>query len=37
MDKFLEKYNCPRLEGIKILNMPIASKLVELAIKNIPT
>ena len=39
MDKFLEKYNLPRLNQEKIENMnsPITSNEIETVIKNLPT
>ena len=39
MDKFLEKYNFPKLnqEGIENLNRPITSKEIETVIRNLPT
>ena len=39
MDKFLEKYNFPKLnqEEIKNLNRPITSTEIEAVIKNLPT
>jgi len=39
MDKFLEKYNFPKLnqEQIENLNRPITSMEVETVIKNLPT
>ena len=39
MDKFLEKYNFPKLvqEEIENLNRPITSTKIETAIRNIPT
>ena len=38
-DKFLEKYNLPKLsqEEIEILNRPITSMEIETVIKNLPT
>ena len=38
MDKFLEKFNLPRLnqEEIEIMNNPIKSTEIEAVIKNIP-
>ena len=38
MDRFLEKFNLPRLnpEEIEIMNNPIASTEVEVVIKNLP-
>ena len=38
MDKFLEKYNLPKLnqEEIENLNRPITSKEIETVIRNIP-
>ena len=38
MDKFLEKYNFPKLnqEEIENLNRPIASKEIETVIRNLP-
>ena len=39
MDKFLEKYNIPKLnqEEIENLNRPITSMEIETVIKNLPT
>ena len=39
MDKFLERYNLPRLnqEEIENINRPITSNEVETVIKNLPT
>ena len=39
MDKFLEKYNCPKLnqEEIENLNRPITSMEIKTVIKNLPT
>ena len=39
MDKFLERYNLPRLnqEEIEDMNKPIASNEIETVIKNLPT
>ena len=39
MDKFLEKYNFPKLnqEEIENLNKPITSTEIETVIKNLPT
>ena len=39
MDKFLEKYNFPKLdqEEIENLNRPITSKEIETIIRNLPT
>ena len=39
MNKFLERYNLPRLnqEGIENINRPITSNEIETMIKNIPT
>ena len=38
MDKFLEKYNFPKLnqEEIEDLNKPITSKEIETVIRNLP-
>ena len=38
MDRFLEKFNLPRLnqEEIEIVNSPIISTEIEAVIKNIP-
>ena len=38
MDKFLEKYNLPRLnqEEIENMNRPITSNEIETVIKNLP-
>ena len=38
MDKFLEKYNFPKLnqEGIENLNRPITSTEIETVIRNLP-
>ena len=39
MEKFLEKYNLPKLnqEELEYLNRPIASMEIETVIKNLPT
>ena len=39
MDKFLERYNLPRLnqEEIENMNWPITSNEIETVIKNLPT
>ena len=39
MDKFLERYNLPRLkqEEIENMNRPITSTEIEIVIKNLPT
>ena len=39
MDKFLEKYNFPKLnqEEIENLNRPITSREIETVIRNLPT
>ena len=39
MEKFLEKYNLPKLnqEELENLNRPIASMEIETVIKNLPT
>ena len=39
MDKFLEKYNFPKLnqKEIEDLNRPITSKEIETVIRNLPT
>ena len=39
MDKFLERYNLPRLnqEEIGNINRPITSNEIETVIKNLPT
>ena len=39
MDKFLERYNLPKLnqEEIENLNRPITSMEIETVIKNLPT
>ena len=39
MDRFLEKFNLPRLnqEEIEIMNNPIMSIEIETVIKNLPT
>ena len=39
MDKFLERYNFPRLnqEGLENINRPITSNEIETVIKNLPT
>ena len=39
MDKFLERYNLPRLnqEEIENMNRPITSNAIETGIKNLPT
>ena len=39
MDKFLEKYNLPKLnqEEIENLNRPITSTQIQTIIKNLPT
>ena len=38
MDKFLEKYSCPKLnqEEIENLNKPITSTEIETVIRNLP-
>ena len=38
MDRFLEKFNLPRLnqEEIKIMNNPITSTEIEAVVKNLP-
>ena len=38
MDKFLERYNLPRLnqEELENINIPITSKEIETVIKNLP-
>ena len=38
MDKFLEKFNLPRLnqEELEIMNSPITSTEIEAVIKNLP-
>ena len=38
MDRFLEKFNLPRLnqEEIEIMNNPITSTKIEAVIKNLP-
>ena len=38
MDRFLEKFNLPRLnqEEIEIMNNPITSTAIEAVIKNLP-
>ena len=38
MDRFLQKFNCPRLnqEEIEIMNNPITSIEIEAVIKNLP-
>ena len=38
MDKFLEKFNLPRLnqEEIEIMNNPIKSTEIEAVVKNLP-
>ena len=38
MDRFLEKFNLPRLnhEGLEIMNNPITSTETEAVIKNLP-
>ena len=37
MDRFLEKFNLPRLsQEIKIMNSPITSTEIEAVIKNLP-
>ena len=38
MDRFLEKFNLPRLnqEEIEIMNNPITSTEIEVVIKNLP-
>ena len=38
MDRFLEKFNLPRLnqEEIEIMNNPITSTEIETAVKNVP-
>ena len=39
MDKFLEKYNCPRLnqDEMKNINRPITRTEIKIMIKNLPT
>ena len=39
MDKFLERYNLPRLnqEEIEYVNRPITSTEIEIVIRNLPT
>ena len=39
MDKFLQRYNLPRLnqEDIENMNRPITSNEIETVIKNLPT
>ena len=39
MDKFLEKYNLPKLNQVEIenLNRPIISTEIETVIRNLPT
>ena len=39
MDKFLEKYNCPRTnqDEMKNINKPITSTEIKIMIKNLPT
>ena len=39
MDKFLERYNLPRLnqEEIENINRPITSNDIETVVKNLPT
>ena len=39
MDKFLERYNFPRLnqEDLENINRPITSNEIETVIKNLPT
>jgi len=39
MDKFLEKYNFPKLdqEEIEYINRPISSTEIETVIRNLPT
>ena len=39
MDKFLERYNLPRLnqEEVENMNRPITSNEIETVIKNLPT
>ena len=39
MDKFLEKYNCPKLnqEEIENLNRPITGTEIETVVRNLPT
>ena len=39
MDKFLERYNLPRLnqEQIENMNRPITSNEIETVVKNLPT
>ena len=38
MDKFLEKYNCPKLnqEEIEDLNRPITNMEIKIVIRNLP-
>ena len=37
MDKFLERYNLPRLNKTEIMNRPITSNDIETVMKNLPT
>ena len=39
MDKFLERYNFPRLnqDELQYINRPITSNVIETIIKNLPT
>ena len=36
MDRFLEKFNLPRLNQEEIMNKPITSTEIEAVIKNLP-
>ena len=36
MDKFLEKFNLPRLNQVEIMNYPITITEIEAVIKNLP-
>ena len=36
MDRFLEKFNLPRLNQVEIMNYPITITEIEAVIKNLP-